>query len=65
MTESGESRAKSVLVAGVIVGVVTGLVVGIVGRWLDFHPALTSGVIAAVTSATVTTLHLQSKKAPK
>jgi hypothetical protein len=65
MTASESPDARTIILYGIIVGVVTGVVVGLVGRWLDFHPALTSGVIAAVTSATVTTMHLQSKKGTK
>jgi hypothetical protein len=53
---------RRILLTGLSVGLATGLIVGIVGGLLNFHPAVTSGVIAAVTSATVTSLYLQSKK---
>lgn len=58
------ARARSIFFTGIVIGVVTGVVVGLVGQWLDFSPALMSGVIAAVTSATVTSLYLQSRKGP-
>ena len=65
MTDERAPRPRSIILTGVAIGVITGLVVGLVGSWLDFHPAVTSGVIAAVTSATMTSLHLQSKKGSK
>jgi predicted PurR-regulated permease PerM len=56
------ARMRGIILTGLTIGLVTGLVVGIVGSWLNFSPALTSGIIAAVTSATLTSLYLQSKK---
>jgi Kef-type K+ transport system membrane component KefB len=63
MAERAERvRIRGIVVTGLLIGLTTGLVVGLVGKWLQFPPALTSGIIAAVTSATITSLYLQSRK---
>lgn len=62
MAGNERSRIRRIVLTGLFIGLVTGLVVGLVGSWLNFSPALTSGVIAAVTSATITSLYLQSRK---
>jgi hypothetical protein len=59
------ARIRGIVLTGLLIGLVAGLVVGLVGSWLHFSPALTSGVIAAVTSATITSLYLQSRKKPR
>lgn len=53
------SRARSILITGIAAGLITGVVVGLIGRWLEFSPAVTGAVIGAVTGATVTSLHIR------
>jgi hypothetical protein len=66
MAEPAAGRSiRGIVATGLAIGGVTGLVVGVVGNWLEFSPALTSGVIAAITSATITSLYLQSKKSQR